>query len=155
MTDRAQRPFWVHQFAEYVIGLALIAFGFQDPEPLAPAAVGVLVLLNAGVVRGPLGAFKAIGRRVHRYLDVAVVGVILFLVAQPWVAVSLVGRVTMALICIPFGFLWWYTDWDERPRRRQRRIERGSQRADGIGRSAGRLVGRGWRAAKDRLDSDN
>ena len=30
------RPFWIHQFAEYLIGIALVSQGLQDTEPLVP-----------------------------------------------------------------------------------------------------------------------
>ena len=47
MSDRAMRPFWLHQLVEYMIGLILVATGLQGPEPLVPAVVGGVVLLNA------------------------------------------------------------------------------------------------------------
>ena len=52
MGERALRPFWIHQLVEYIIGLALIGQGMQDPQPLVPTAAGVLVLVNAAAVRG-------------------------------------------------------------------------------------------------------
>ena len=56
MAERAMRPFWIHQLAEYLIGVALVAQGLQEKDPLVPAVAGVLVIVNASVVRGPLGA---------------------------------------------------------------------------------------------------
>ena len=52
--DDALRPFWLHQFAEYLLGLVLVAQGLQSPTPAVPALAGGLVLLNAALVGGYL-----------------------------------------------------------------------------------------------------
>jgi hypothetical protein len=156
MADRAMRPFWIHQLAEYLIGVALIASGFQDPEPLVPVLAGVLVMVNASVARGPLGAFRLVGRRVHRWLDVIVMAAILLGALQPWLEVELTGRAVMLIILVPLGFLWFYTDWAERKQRSQRRAER-AQTGDELGRRAGRMAANtylaGKRAVKKRSES--
>ena len=150
------RPFWIHQLVEYIIGLALIGQGMQDPEPLVPAAAGVLVLVNAAAVRGPMGAFKFIGRRLHRWLDVVVGALLAFGALQPWVEVEFTGRAIMLVMLLPLGFLWFYTDWEERPGRAQRRAQRATAKDD-LGRTAGRLAGSayvaGKRAIKKRSES--
>ena len=46
------RPFWLHQAAEYLIGLVLVAVGLQSLEPLWPTLAGGLVILNAAVSTG-------------------------------------------------------------------------------------------------------
>jgi hypothetical protein len=148
MADRAMRPFWVHQLAEYLIGISLVAQGFQDPEPLVPLVGGVLVMLNASIVRGPLGAFKFVGRRLHRWLDLVVMVAILVGALQPWVAVEITGRAIMLVILVPLGFLWFYTDWAERKQRKERRVQRAGQTGDQVGRSAGRLAGNAYVAGK-------
>ena len=121
-TERAMRPFWIHQFAEYLIGLALVAQGLQDPDPLVPAIGGALVMVNAAIVRGPMGAFRWVGRRLHRWLDLAVMGVLLVGAVQPWIDIASSGRLVMLVVLLPLGFLWFYTDWAERPTRRARRV---------------------------------
>jgi hypothetical protein len=157
MGERASRPFWLHQLAEYMIGLALISYGFQDPEPVVPVLVGVVVMLNAAIVRGPFGAFKFVGRRLHKWLDVIVFVVILVGAVQPWLAIELTARAVLLVIAIPFAFLWWYTDWAERAQRKQRRVEQAGDRGDDIGKTAGRLAGSafvaGKRAIKKRSES--
>ena len=50
MSDRAMRPFWMHQLVEYIIGLILVATGLQGPEPLVRPSWAGVVLLNAAVV---------------------------------------------------------------------------------------------------------
>ena len=45
--ERVQRPFWMHQIVEYVLGVALIMTAVQQPEPAIPALMGLLILLNA------------------------------------------------------------------------------------------------------------
>jgi hypothetical protein len=148
MAERAMRPFWIHQLVEYIIGLALIAQGMQDPEPLVPASAGVLVLVNAAAVRGPMGAFKFIGRRVHRWLDLLVGAVVVVGALQPWIDVEVTGRAIMLVMLLPLGFLWFYTDWEERPGRRQRRAERVTGTGDHLGRTAGRLAGTAYGAGR-------
>lgn len=148
MAERAIRPFWMHQLVEYVIGLALLVQGMQDPQPVVPSAAGILVLLNAAAVRGPMGAFKFIGRRVHRWLDLIVFGLLAAAALQPWVAVEFTGRLILLVVLVPLGFLWFYTDWEERPGRRARRAAEGSERSADLGASAGRLAGNAWVAGK-------
>ena len=145
------RSFWIHQLVEYVIGLALIGQGMQDPEPLVPTLAGVLVLVNAAAVRGPLGAFKFIGRRVHRGLDLLVGVVVAAAALQPWVAVDVTGRAIMLVMLLPLGFLWFYTDWEERPGRRERRVARASGRGDELGRTAGKLAGSTFAAGRNAI----
>jgi hypothetical protein len=152
MAERAQRPFWIHQFMEYAIGFALIGFGFQDTDPTVPAIVGVVVLVNAAIVRGPLGAFRFMGRSVHRWVDIAVMGFLAFAALQPWVEVSSLGRLALLALIVPFGFLWWYTDWDERPGRAHRRADAASVRSEDIGKSAGRKAAEIYKAGKKAID---
>jgi hypothetical protein len=148
MGERAMRPFWIHQLVEYIVGLALIAQGMQDPDPLVPTLAGVVVLVNAAAVRGPMGAFRFIGRAAHRWLDVFVGGAIAFAAVQPWAEVELTGRALMLIMLLPLGFLWFYTDWEERPGRKQRRAERATGRGDDLGRTAGRLAGSAYVTGK-------
>ncbi len=149
MSDRAQRPFWLHQFTEYVIGFALIVFGFQDTDPVVPAIAGVLVLGNAAVVRGPLGAFKFVGRRLHKLLDVVVMSALVVAAVQPWVEASALGRLVLIAITVPYAFLWWYTDWEERAGRKARRAgASASGGGEDLGRSAGRAAANAYLAGK-------
>ena len=145
------RPFWLHQAAEYLIGIAVVATAIQDPKPVVPSIVGVLVILNAAIVRGPLGAFKWFGRRVHRWIDLFLMIVILLVVFQPFADVPITGRGVMLLALVPYAFLWFYTDWAERPARKERRAAVAGETGEKIGRSAGRLAGSGYLAAKQAI----
>ena len=151
MGERAMRPFWIHQAAEYLIGIAVVATAIQDPEPVVPSIVGVLVILNAAIVRGPLGAFRWFGRGVHRWIDLFLMIVILLVVFQPFADVPITGRGVMLLALVPYAFLWFYTDWAERPARKQRRAATAGETGEKIGRSAGRLAGSGYMAAKQAI----
>lgn len=148
MADRAQRPFWLHQFTEYIIGFALVGFGFQDTAPAMPAVAGVVVLVNAACVRGPLGAFTFIGRKTHRVIDVVVMAVLIAFAVQPWVEVSALGRLVLVAIVVPMAFLWWYTDWEERAGRSKRRAERASTSSGDVGKSAGRTAANAYLAGR-------
>ncbi len=148
MAERAMRPFWIHQLAEYLIGIALVAQGFQDPEPLVPTLAGVLVLVNASIVRGPLGAFRLVGRGTHRWFDVGVMAAIVLGAVQPWLVVEVTGRAVMLIMLAPLGFLWFYTDWAERKDRTRRRSDRAGQAGEDFGRSAGRFAATAYVAGK-------
>ena len=142
------RPFWIHQLSEYLIGVALVAQALQEKHPLVPALAGIAVLGNVAIVRGPLGAFKWVGRGLHRWLDLVVMVGILLAAVQPWFEVPAGGRLIMLVMLVPLGFLWFYTDWAERRSRKERRVERAGVRSEDVGRSAGRLAARAYRDAK-------
>lgn len=142
------RPFWIHQLVEYVIGFAVIAMGFQELEPAVPLTVGLIVLVNAAIVRGPLGAFRFVGRDLHRWLDVGVMIVVVVAIVQPWFEMGITGRLMLALVLVPYGFSWFYTDWAERRQRAERRRAATSKTSDDLGRRAGRLAGSAWLAGK-------
>jgi hypothetical protein len=148
MAERAMRPFWIHQLAEYLIGVALVAQGLQEKDPLVPAVAGIVILCNVAIVRGPLGAFKWVGRGAHRWLDLVVMIGILGAAIQPWFAVPGGGRLIMLVILVPLGFLWFYTDWADRAGRKQRRFDRAGGKSDVVGRSAGRIAGNAYNAIK-------
>jgi hypothetical protein len=151
MADRAMRPFWIHQLAEYLIGLALIAQGMQDPDPVVPALAGVLVMVNVSIARGPLGAFKLVGRKVHKWMDLLVMVAIVVGAVQPSIQVNSSGRLIMLLMLIPLGFLWFYTDWEERGARKDRRLAGADGgRGEDVGRKAGRYAGNAYKAIKNR-----
>ena len=63
------RGFWMHQFVEYFIAGGLVMMSAQLKEPTIPAAMGLIMLVNAAVTDGFLSAFKWISRGVHRVID--------------------------------------------------------------------------------------
>jgi hypothetical protein len=141
MSGRARRPFWLHQLVEYIIGLILVAQGLQGPEPLVPAVVGGVVLFNAAVAIGPLGAFRLVGRRFHRILDLVAIGVVVVAAVQPWVDVDVGTRAIMIAIAVVYSFVWFYSDFAEKQARQQRRAAATGDRGEDLGRTAGRLAG--------------
>ncbi len=145
--DKLKRPFWMHQLAEYVLGVVLVAQGLQSITPVMPSIAGGLIMANAAVVRGPLAAFRGISRRLHRILDVVVVVAIGAMAAQPWISIEGSTRLIMAAIAGVFGFLAWQTNYTEKIRTRAP-ISAADGRSAEIGRLAGRLVGDGVNAAK-------
>lgn len=157
MADHALRPFWMHQFVEYIVGVAVLVQGLQDPQPIIPSLAGVLIIVNAAAVRGPLGAFKLIGRRVHRWIDPVVAVAIVVAALQPWVSVEFTGRAILLIVLLPLGFLWYYTDWEERAGRKARRRSQAGDTGADFGGRAGRLAGNAWvagkRAVKKRSES--
>ena len=152
MEERAMRPFWIHQAVEYLIGIALVSQALQDPNPVIPSVVATMVILNAAIVRGPLGAFKWVSRGMHRWFDVGMMGVILVTALQPWTGIGTTARAMMLVTLVPLAFLWYYTDWAERPARKERRKEAStSPTGEQIGRTAGRAAATGYLAARQAI----
>lgn len=154
--ERVQRPFWIHQLIEYLVGIALISASVQLPNPAAPALLGLLIILNAAVAKGAAGAFRLVGRRLHRTLDLVVIGVLVFWAVQPWVAIDSTGRLLIGAIAFILVFVWFYTDFAEQRTRAERRAERaaaGPRDSTELGRQAGRFVGNSVNSAKRWKDS--
>lgn len=154
-TTRRWRPFWVHQGAEYLLGLVLVGAGVQSPTPTFPVLAGGLIVVNAAVVTGPIGAFRLFSRPVHRVLDVVVVGFILAVAALPFLDIDAASRLTMVVIAAVMGFLWLSTNFDTRVQAAARRGAAGRSAvarfdSEKIGRTAGRLVGKAGEYARKR-----
>ena len=139
--ERARRPFWMHQIVEYMIGLVLIAAAVQQPKPAVPAVMGLLIILNAAITIGPAGAFRIIGRRTHRVLDIIVMLILAASTLQPWVEEDTTGRLVVGAITFVMFMVWFHTDFDERPDRKARRAARAKPQSEELGRQAGRAVG--------------
>jgi hypothetical protein len=139
---KAKRPFWMHQIAEYLLGGVLVAQGLQSPTPVMPAVAGALIMLNAAIVRGPLAAFRVVGRGTHRVLDVVVIVAVLVGGLQPVVHVEAGTRMVMIAIAAVMAFIWWQTSFVERAQRRAA-ISADQGRSTEVGRLAGRAVGDG------------
>jgi hypothetical protein len=138
----------MHQLIEYIFGAVLVAQGVQSPSPALPAAAGGLVMINAAMVRGPLAAFRVMSRRVHRVVDLGVMGVIVLAAVQPWVDVDAGARLVMLGITAALAFVWWQTSFAEKGPRGRSAIGVEGGRSTEIGRLAGRAVGDGINVAK-------
>ena len=142
----SKRPFWMHQVVEYILGGALVASGLQSPTPLVPSVLGAIVMLNAAITIGPVGAFRLIRRRLHRLIDVVVIVGEFTAGVQPWISLHTETRVTIVGIAIVHGFVWWQTNYAERAKSLSVSAEGG--RSAEVGRIAGRLVGNGVNAVR-------
>jgi hypothetical protein len=140
MPAPGKRSFWLHQLAEYIVGGALLATGLQSPKPLIPALVGTLILLNTAIVDAPFGAFRLVGRRLHRLLDYIVLGVAIVACAAPGIDVS--TRLVQILIVIVLAVVVWRTDYSApAPKVKQPISATPDGKADEIGRLAGHTAG--------------
>jgi hypothetical protein len=152
----SQRPFWMHQLVEYVLGLALISVGARSPTPVLPCVLGALIMLNAAITRGPLSAFRGVPRGVHRTVDVVLVGLAVVLALQPVIDIDSTGRMLIALVAGALAFVWWHSSFAEKPPKavpgaqRAGAGDRGGDRSSEIGRTAGRMVGEGVNAVRRR-----
>lgn len=164
--EGAQRPFWMHQVVEYLIGIILIAGALQSPEPTVPAVMGVLVVGNTSIARGPASAFPLVGRKMHRWLDVAVMVTLLIAAFQPIVSVDGTGRALLCGVTVILFFIWLNSDFTEKVERkgrlkglkRERRERLARPQSEEIGKKAGRMFGSGVKAArryKDKLSNDS
>ena len=144
-----KRPFWMHQAVEYLLGGALVATGLQSPTPIVPAAVGGLIMLHAAITRGPLSAFRWVGRRTHRVIDVGIIAIEVLAALQVWISVEAGARIIMVGVAVVHTFVWWqssYTTKVKSPKVAPTLVE-GDRSAD-MGRTAGRAVGNGVNAVK-------
>jgi hypothetical protein len=104
-----------------------------------PAVVGGVIILNAAVVHGPLGAFDLLTRAQHRVVDLVVIGAVVVAAVQPWASVDGATRGIMLGVAAVLATVWFYTDYAERAQRRERRAQ-AAVRGEEIGRGAGRLA---------------
>ena len=111
--DRVLRPFWLHQVAEYLIGLALVAMGLQSPDPLVPTVAGGLIVINAAMVDGPLGAFRAVSRRTHRTIDLVLIIGLVVAAVLPW-GVDNASRIMMLIVAAVLAVVWWNSAFTRR-----------------------------------------
>lgn len=175
--ERVQRPFWAHQLVEYLVGIALISVAVQQPQPAVPAILGLLVVLNAAVAKGPAGAFRLVGRRLHRLADLVLIALLVIGAIQPWASLDNVGRLALGGVAFVLFFVWFHTDFTERVPRAKRAAsptraraasteratgrdsnrdtnsDTGNVTSEDIGRGAGRLVGNGVNSLKRWKDS--
>ena len=142
------RPFWMHQVVEYIIGAVFVSAGFGSPTPAVPAVLGAIVMLNAAIAIGPASAFRLVHRRVHRILDLIVIGLVAFAVVQPWIEIDSNGRILIGLLGVVLAFVWWNTDFATKDQRKQRRVQTPTPDSEQVGRSAGRSAAETYLAAK-------
>lgn len=158
------RPFWLHQAVEYVIGAVFISTSIQSETPALPAGLGIAVMLNAAFTHGPAGAFRVLHRQVHRVIDIVLIAAIVVGAVQPWIPLGDNARLLMGVLGFVLGFVWWNTDFSTREERKAKRdAARQSAKASRpssqeIGQTAGRVVGNSvnfLRRKKDELTSDD
>ncbi len=156
-TDRVLRPFWLHQSAEYLIGLVIVAMGLQSIEPAVPTIAGGVVRVNAALVDGPLGAFRLFSRKAHRVVDVVVIVALALIAVVPFIDVDSATRVILGGSAAVLGVVWWNSAFEKRPSRRTRAGAAPAEppaapvdRSEAIGRGAGRLAGSIANAVRDR-----
>ena len=152
--ERVRRPFWSHQVVEYLIGIALISASIQLPQPVVPAVLGLVVILNAAIARGVAGAFRLVGKRLHRQLDIAVMVLLVAGAVQPWVSIDNTSRLLLVAVAFVLWFVWFHTDFTERSPRAKRQASDGPRPgSEDLGRGAGRVVGQGVNSLKRWKDS--
>jgi hypothetical protein len=151
-TDQRWRPFWLHQAAEYLVALVLIASGLQSPDPLWPAVAGGIVLINTAFSGPPLGAFGVVARPLHRRLDLVVIAVLAVLAALPMLNIDTASRLTLLLVAVVLAVVWWGTNFATAVERRRRTATSAAGRVDteSIGRTAGRLYAKASDAMRKR-----
>lgn len=140
MAAPGKRSFWLHQLAEYIVGGALLASGLQSPKPMVPTLVGAMILLNTAIVDAPFGAFRLVGRRLHRILDYVVLAIAVAACAAPNMDPS--TRLVQILIVIVLAVVIWRTDYSPREKKTKEPITAAPDgKADEIGRFAGHTAG--------------
>jgi hypothetical protein len=154
--EGAQRPFWMHQVVEYLIGIVLIGAAFQAPSPVVPSVMGGLVVMNAAIAKGPASAFPLVSRTVHRWLDVVVMLLLVAAAFQPVLDVDSTARLLLCGIAFVMFFIWLNSDFAEKAisKKNKQQVKKARQerskspQSEVIGKKAGRVVGNGVNAAK-------
>jgi uncharacterized membrane protein len=142
--SRVTRPFWLHQIVEYILGVVLISQGLQLREPLTLTAAGIVILVNAAVVTGPISAFQFFSRRAHQFCDLVVAVALVALGVQPLWAMDPTSRSILIATGVVMVMLWRFTDYrPPTPRTRSRGTARPPRSRDPerYGRAAGRAAG--------------
>jgi hypothetical protein len=145
--SRVQRPFWLHQLVEYILGVVLISQGLQQREPLILVGAGIVILVNAAVVRGPLSAFNIMSRGAHRIFDLLVVVALVAFGGQPLWGMDVTTRSILLATGVVMFMLWRLTDYRPPslrtgPLRRARPARTARARdSERLGKAAGRAAG--------------
>lgn len=132
----------MHQAAEYLVALVLVAGGTQSTTPLWPALCGLVVLANVAFSGPPLGAFRLAPRALHSRLDLVVVAVLLVVAVLPFLGSDATSRLTIAGGAAVLALIWWGSDFSTAGARRRQATSAGRVDAESVGRFAGRLVNR-------------
>ena len=156
--ERAKYPFWVHQVVEYVLGffLFLTAIRLIGASMVHALACGLLFVGLAAVSKGPLAAFRWLGRKAHRAADLVL---IVFLAASPLLLrMDNVGMIilfeALALAQAVLVRRTAYVDPPKpvkQPRNRDQVIDTVTRAATGGARVAGEFLGKAGREGPRRL----
>ena len=157
MADAAlvKRPFWLHQLAEYVLGVALVAVGIQSPTPAVPAVVAAVIIVHAAITKAPLAAFRVIDRRLHRVIDVGVLAFEVVAAIQPFFSIEGTTRLIMLMIAGVHAVIWWRSSYTERVKQPKVAVAKPTTttgRSADLGRQAGRIVGTGVNVVRQMKD---
>ena len=156
----------MHHLAEYLLGVVFVAQGLQSPSPVAPTLMGALVLLNTASAKGAMSAFRLVGRRLHRILDVVVIVVVVIVAVQPVFSIDNGTRLIMGFLAFALAMVCLNSDYSEpvkkvRGKKAKAAVEAASpapaaarsepdgSMSDTIGRTAGRLAGKGVNIYRD------
>ena len=146
---KPKRSFWLHQLAEYLIGITMVAMGLQSPSPLVPSLLGGLIIVNAAIVDAPFGAFRLVGRRTHRVLDIAVIVVAVVAALLP--GVDAATRLIVLALAVVLGFVVFGTNYGAKALAEGKASVGEGGRSEDIGRYAGRLTAKGIQSAKKKM----
>jgi hypothetical protein len=124
----------------------LIAQAAQGSKSPLPIVFGAAVLLSAALTDGPLAGWKTVSRPAHKVVDIVLASVALLLAVLPWSGADASGRAVLLIAAALLGMLILRTSYAPKPVRAPR--NRGDL-AEDVGRSAGRMVGKGLKAYRD------
>ena len=123
----------MHQIAEYIIAAVFIAQGLQSRTPAIPSLLGALVLINAACAKAPAAAFRLVDRKLHRVLDLFVIGAIIVMAAQPVISLDNKTRLIMSVLAFVLAFVWLGSDFSPVvPREQTRTAAVGARVGDGL-----------------------
>lgn len=161
MAEAGKRPFWMHQLVEYILGGALVASGLQSPYPVMPTVLGGVIMLHAAMTKGALAAFNVIPRRIHRFIDPAIIVLVVLSAVRPWVEIDDGTRVIVFGIAAVHLVVWLSSSFAEKPKKAKNATNASSapaspadpnDRSVVVGQKAGRLAASGVLFARRQKD---
>ena len=113
-------------------------------------------MLNTAIAKGPASAFPLVGRKVHRWLDVVVMLLLVAALFQPAFDVDSTGQFLLGAIAFVMFFIWLNSDFTEKvDQKKNKQAQKAARRerlarpeSEEMGKKAGRVVGDGVNAAK-------
>jgi len=139
--------FALHEFAEYIVAIALVAVGFHTSgsAQILLVAIGAAMLVVGAVTAGKLGAVALLNRRAHHAADIVLIGVLALSPIVLFSRLHIPGTVLAEVIAAVLLRIERGTAYQDAPKVRRAEVSRdsrlpGNDPAARIGATAGAVA---------------